>query len=90
MHLAGVTLSLSSHHRQLNPSFPCSLITPGFQEEARPGQSQMPQFHLHLAETKPINQVPTIIYTPPRGCLPLSERETPTGSGRLKSMIAPV
>lgn len=63
MHLAGVTLSLSGYHQELNPSFPCSLITPGFKEEARPGQSQMPQFHLHLAETKAINRSPSIIYT---------------------------
>lgn len=56
------SLSLSSDCQQLNPSFPCSLITPGFGVINEQGQSQMPQLHLHLAETKLLNQAPTITY----------------------------
>lgn len=82
------SLSLASYRQQPNPSFPCSLITPGFRVINERGQSQMPQFHLHLAETKPVNQGPAITHTHSRVCLPLSQKDIPMGSGRLKNKTA--
>lgn len=44
MCLALVTLSLSSYHYQLNPSFPCTLITPGFKEKPDQARVRCPTF----------------------------------------------